>query len=438
MGNARKFVVKLLTKLDDNSSYSNILLDNALEKSQLDQREKKFASALFYGVLEREITLDEIIISYSKKTSSKLSLEVRNILRTAIYQLLYMNSVPESAAVDEAVKLAKKNRNPAVSGYVNGLLRAFIRDGKKLPQKSGRLEKLSLEYSCPLPLVEKWDREYGEEICMEMLKSSIGQAPTSLRINSVFYPFESTLDMLLADGVTFEKNSFLEDSVNVCFSGGVEHTEAYRKGRFHVQDISSQLCCAALAPQSGEIILDLCSAPGGKAFTIAEIMKNKGEVLAFDLHSNRVKLIDFGAKRLGLTCVKAAVNNAKEFNQQMPMADRVLCDVPCSGLGVIRRKPEIKYKNLSDFDRLPEIQYEILKTSAKYVKVGGTLVYSTCTVSKAENDCNADRFIKENPDFVPAPLGEAFGEDKDKTRLTITPSKYNSDGFFIAKFIRQR
>ena len=159
MGNARKFVVKLLTKLDDNSSYSNILLDNALEKSQLDQREKKFASALFYGVLEREITLDEIIISYSKKTSSKLSLEVRNILRTAIYQLLYMNSVPESAAVDEAVKLAKKNRNPAVSGYVNGLLRAFIRDGKKLPQKSGRLEKLSLEYSCPLPLVEKWDRE---------------------------------------------------------------------------------------------------------------------------------------------------------------------------------------------------------------------------------------------------------------------------------------
>ena len=167
-------------------------------------------------------------------------------------------------------------------------------------------------------------------------------------------------------------------------------------------------------------------------------MNNKGRVLAFDLHKNRAGLIESGAKRLGLDCISAGVNNAKVFDEKMPKADKVLCDAPCSGLGVIRRKPEIKYKEPSDFDRLPEIQYDILKTSAEYVKVGGTLVYSTCTLSKAENDEVADRFLAEHPDFEPAPLGEAFGSDSGLCRMSITHAKYNSDGFFIAKFIRLR
>lgn len=438
MGNARKFVVKLLTKLDVNSAYSNILLDDALEKSQLEPQEKKFASALFYGVLERRLTLDEIIKMYSNNPTNKLSSEIRNILRIGIYQLMYMDSVPDNAAVDECVKLAKKNRNPAVPGFVNGLLRSFIRADKKLPESNDKLSELSLTYSCPLWLVKKWNEEYGDEICLDLLKSFIGQAPTSLRINTVYYPMESTLDMLKNDGVTYEINHWMEDSINVCFNRGVEHTEAYRKGRFHVQDLSSQLCCAALDPQENETILDLCSAPGGKAFTIAEKMKNTGNVYAFDLHNNRVKLINFGAKRLGLTNIIAQVNNAKVFNSEMPLADRILCDVPCSGLGVIRRKPEIKYKDPNEFDRLPDIQHEIVSTSSKYLKPGGILVYSTCTVSRAENDDVVDRFLAENPDFKPCPLGETFGNDSDSSRVTITPSRFNSDGFFIAKFIRQR
>ena len=167
-------------------------------------------------------------------------------------------------------------------------------------------------------------------------------------------------------------------------------------------------------------------------------MNNKGRVLAFDLHRNRAGLIESGAKRLGLDCISAGVNNAKVYDEKMPKADKVLCDAPCSGLGVIRRKPEIKYKEPSDFDRLPEIQYDILKTSAEYVKVGGTLVYSTCTLSRAENDEVAERFLAEHPDFEPAPLGEAFGSDSGLCRMSITPAKYNSDGFFIAKFIRLR
>lgn len=438
MGNARKVVLRLLIKLESNNSYSNILLDEGLERSDLSLQDKKFASALFYGVLERQFTLDEIIREYSSNPKNKLGIEIKFILRMGLYQLLYMDSVPDSAAVDESVKLAKKNRNPAASGFVNGLLREFIRKGKKLPHGKNPTEKLSIEYSCPLWLTEKWSREYGGEVCKEMLESSLGQSPTTVRVNTVFHSLDDTLDMLAKDGVTFERLGILPDCIRICGVGSIERTEAYKAGRIHVQDISSQLCCAALDPHGNDVVLDVCAAPGGKTFTIAERMKNKGEVHAFDLHANRVRLIRSGVERLGLSCIKAEVNNAKVFSEDMPIADKVLCDAPCSGLGVIRRKPEIKYKNPADFDRLPDIQYDILKTSAEYVKIGGTLVYSTCTLSRAENDEVAERFLRENPGFAPSELGEAFGEDADKSRITITPKKYNSDGFFIAKFIRQR
>lgn len=438
MGNSRKFVVKLLTSIDDNSSYSNILLDEALKRSSLTPQDKKFATALFYGVLERRYTLDEIIKSLSQNPKNLINHTVRNILRTGLYQLKYMDSVPDSAAVDEAVKLAKKNRNPAIPGFVNAMLRAFIRNDKKLPQGNNDIENLAIEYSCPVWLVEKWDSEYGRQMTINMLSSSLGRAPTTVKVNTLTEDFNDTLDVLLADGATFERNSMVKNSLNVCFAGGAEETAAYKEGRFHVQDLSSQLCCAALDPQEGDTVLDLCSAPGGKTFTIAELINNKGKVMAFDLHANRVRLIKSGAERLGLDIVEASVNNAKEFNNDLPMADRVLCDVPCSGLGVIRRKPEIKYKDPAEFERLPDIQYKILDTSSAYVKVGGTLVYSTCTLSRAENDNVADKFLEEHSEFEPAPLGSVFSVNSDKCRISITPAEYNSDGFFIAKFVRRR
>lgn len=438
MGNSRKFVVKLLTSIDDNNSYSNILLDEALKRSSLTPQDKKFATALFYGVLERRYTLDVIIKSLSQNPKNLINHTVRNILRTGLYQLKYMDSVPDSAAVDEAVKLAKKNRNPAIPGFVNAMLRAFIRNDKKLPQGNNDIENLAIEYSCPVWLVEKWDSEYGRQMTINMLSSSLGRAPTVVKVNTLTDDFNDTLDVLLADGATFERNSMVKNSLNVCFAGGAEETDAYKEGRFHVQDLSSQLCCAALDPQEGNTVLDLCSAPGGKTFTIAELMNNKGKVMAFDLHANRVRLIKSGAERLGLDIVEASVNNAKEFNNDLPMADRVLCDVPCSGLGVIRRKPEIKYKDPAEFERLPDIQYKILDTSSAYVKVGGTLVYSTCTLSRAENDNVADKFLEEHSEFEPAPLGSVFSVNSDKCRISITPAEYNSDGFFIAKFVRRR
>lgn len=436
MENSRKFTVKLLTKLDNNSSYSNILLSDALDKSKLSNKEKKFASALFYGVLERRITLDEVIISLLKNPKNKLDTDVRNILRTAIYQLVYMDSVPDSAAVDEAVKLAKKNKNPAVSGFVNGILREFIRRNKALPTKKDPLERLALEYSAPLWLVKKWDEEYGSEVCVSMLKTSLGAAPTAVKANTLKLKLSEIISVLRTDGFECEQISddIVKDCLKISGSGSIEKSRAYQAGLIHVQDISCQLCCKALEVKAGETMLDICSAPGGKTFTCAELMGDRGSIYAFDLHKNRVELINNGASLLGLNSVKAGTNDGKKFNDNLPKADKVLCDVPCSGLGVIRRKPEIKYKDQKDFERLPEIQFDILSVSSKYVKAGGILVYSTCTLSKAENDEVAERFLDEYTDFEPLELPEPLS---GSYKATITPDRFDSDGFFIARFRRK-
>lgn len=431
---ARRFAVRLLTRMDKDSSYSNLLLDEALSRSQLGEQDKAFAAALFYGTLERSYTLDRIISSRLKNPKDKLSEEVRNILRTGLYQLLYMDSVPDSAAVDESVKLAKKARNPAAAGFVNAMLRGFIRDGKQLPEAKSETEALSLEYSCPVELTAKWLLEYGREVTEIMLAASLGQAPVTARANTLKAPLQDIIAQLQKDGFGVSAVPQIADCLKIC-GQGIERSRAYRLGLIHVQDISCQLCCLALGAQPGDTVLDICSAPGGKAFTAAEMMKNTGRILAFDLHENRARLIRKGAERLGLDCITAGVNNGKEFSDEMPLADRVLCDVPCSGLGVIRRKPEIKYKPLSDFDRLPQVQYEILSTSARYVKEGGVLVYSTCTLSKAENEGVAGRFLSVHPEFERGELPEILGGGFE---TTITPDRFDSDGFYIAVMRRMR
>ncbi len=438
MSNARSFVVKLLTKMDENNSYSNILLSDALKKSDLSAQDKKFASALFYGVLERKYTLDEIIRKHASNKNRKINHEIRSILWIGLYQLKYMDSVPDNAAVDECVEMTKKRRNAACAGFVNAVLREFIRSGKALPVKNSRTQQLAVDFSCPPWIVHKWTLEYSDRICNDMLRTSVGQAPTTVRINTLYAPLEDTLKMLADEGIRYEKIAYLPNCYNLRFSGSVENTNAYKNGRLHVQDLSSQFCVAALEPKEDDTVLDLCAAPGGKTFTIAEYMNNKGKVYAFDLHENRVKHIRTGAKRLGLTCIKARPNDAKVFCKDMPKADKVLCDVPCSGLGVIRRKPEIKYKDPNDFERLPQIQYDIVDVASNYVKRNGILVYSTCTLSRAENDEVVDIFLSEHPEFTPYRFGDNFGSDRNKTRMTITPGNFNSDGFFIAKFKRIR
>lgn len=436
MADARLTVAKLLLKMESNGSYSNILLDSALSESGLSERDKAFAAALFYGVTERKMTLDYIIQQYSRMHFKELETEVVVVLRMGIYQIMY-TSVPESAAVNESVKLCKKLKLFSAQGFVNGLLRTFLRREKAVSYVGlDTAERLSIQYSAPIWLARKLSAEYGEENAVKCLKASLGAPPLYARVNTAKISPEDLVKSLKSDGIKASVFKRLPACVKLEKTGDLERSEAFRSGYFHVQDVSSQLCCHTLKPIVNETVLDICAAPGGKSFTMAELMGNNGHIISMDLYEQRVELIRKGAFRLGLRIIDAEINNAVKFNENLPEADRVLCDVPCSGLGVIRRKPEIKYKSEEDFEELPRLQMAILETSARYVKVGGTLVYSTCTLSRAENDDIAAAFAAEHPEFSPIvqPIPYA-GAENSHTR-TFFPEEDGGDGFFTASFRR--
>lgn len=435
MISSRLFVAGLLKKMDF-SAYSNIILDKALSSSEMSLQDKKFSSALFYGVIERKITLDHIISNYSSKPVEKLDKAVLQILRIGIYQLLYMDSVPESAAVNESVKLAEKCGCPNASGFINAVLRNFIRADMDIKLPTDWKKNISIKYSCPVWLVEKWEKEFGREDSELLCQQTIGKSDITIRVNVTKITDDDLISVLKNEGFEVKKNKYINNCLDIC-SGSLENSAAYKAGLFHVQDLSSQLCCLALEPKKGETILDLCAAPGGKSFTIAELSGNCADIFSYDLHDKRVKLIKEGAERLGLKITPESAN-AKIFNNKIPLADKILCDVPCSGLGVIRKKPEIKYKDPDDFKNLPIIQYDILENASKYLKIGGELIYSTCSLNGEENQDVIEKFLSLNENFAGVSfltdLGSPFGDYK----AVILPKHFDSDGFFISKIKKIR
>ena len=437
MANARFTAAKLLLKMDSGAAYSNILLDSALSEQGISERDKAFAAALFYGVTERKMTLDYIIAQNSRIPFEKIEKETATVLRIGLYQLLYMPSVPESAAVNESVKLCKKLKLFSSEGFVNGILRNFLRKNKAVNYVGlSDEERLSIEYSCPLWLAKKWKNEYGEENATKALEASLGAPPLYARVNTIKTTDEELVEILKKEGVLAEKNPRLGGCIKLNKAGDIEQLKSFRDGLFHIQDVSSQLCCLTLRPIVNETVIDVCAAPGGKSFTMAELMGNNGKVLSLDLYDARTNLIADGAKRLGLRIVEARQNNAVHFDETLPKADRVLCDVPCSGLGVIRRKPEIKYKSENEFDELPTLQRAILEVSSQYVKVGGTLVYSTCTLSRRENDDVAQDFAQSHPEFSPIVQPISYDGAENSPMRTFFPDKDGGDGFFTAAFRR--
>ena len=430
MATARSIVLDLLVKTAEKGAYSNIVLDSALEKNALSSRDKGFATVLFYGVLERRMTLDYIIRAYSKTEFDKLQVVAVQLLRMGLYQLLYMDSVPDNAAVNETVKLASQKQK----GFINAILRSFQRDGMKIDygELSGDA-KLSVEYSCPKWLVKMWCNRFGEEKTVNILKSTFGRPPLFVKVNTLRCDADTLIEEFKKDGISARKNKLLSDCVEVDRIGGIEACRAYRAGLFHVQDISSQICCKIVKPVMGETVLDMCAAPGGKSFSIAEAMGNKGKLYSFDLYDGKISMLRDGAKRLGISIITADVNDASVYNENMPMADRVLCDVVCSGLGVIRRKPEIKYKPKTALEEIPPIQKQILKTASRYVKVGGTLIYSTCTLNFDENEAVVEDFLKNHPEFEPEALNLPKECGLEGPMATFLPCCQDTDGFFIAK-----
>jgi len=444
MAEPRLVAVKMLMKTQSSEAYSNILLDHVFNESDLNERDKAFAAALFYGVLERKLTLDYIIETNSKIPFEKLDAAAIHILRAGLYQLLYMPSVPESAAVNESVKLCKRLKCFSAQGFVNGLLRNFIRGGKRISYLGLEPERmLSIEYSCPEWLTLKLLNEYGTDFTIKALKASIGKPPVYARVNTLKTTSEKLIAELSRHKVKAKPFLGLDNCIKLEKTGDLEKLLPFKQGLFHIQDISSQLCCLTLRPVVNETVLDVCAAPGGKSFTMAELMGNNGKIFSMDIHDMRVGLIEDGAARLGIKIISAVKNDAAVFNEGLPSADRVLCDVPCSGLGVMRRKPEIKYKLLhgadseSEFDELPQLQYKILEASAKYVKPGGTLVYSTCTLSRAENDDVAIRFANAHPEFMPIVQPLPYAGVPCDTMRTYCPDENGGDGFFTASFRRK-
>ncbi|MDE7105286.1 MAG: 16S rRNA (cytosine(967)-C(5))-methyltransferase RsmB [Ruminococcus sp.] len=429
MTNPRYLIAKLLDKTFRNASYSNIQLNSGLEKSDLDIQGKKLCTAIYYGVIQRKITLDYIIKKYCSRPIEKMDSIVVTILRCGIYQILFMDNIPDSIAVNESVALAKKFGKTSASGMINAVLRNFIRDGKKFVCNGEKPEMISVKFSIPVQLADSFINDYGEEKTESFLSHSLSAGVTYIRRN----PLKCTDEQLRKslDGIEL----YTDNNMCYWFKGGdIINTSAFKSGFFHVQDISSQICCMALNPSENDMVLDICSAPGGKTFTMAELMNDRGEIHAFDLHEKRVKLIQDGAKRLGLTNIKVQKGDALIFNHELPKYTKILCDVPCSGFGVIRHKPEIKYKNLSDFESLTEIQYSIAENSLKYLAIGGEMVYSTCTLRRAENDEVVKKLLANHPEIELINIPEIMGQ-KFENPVTLFPFMTDGgDGFFIAKF----
>lgn len=414
----RLLCVRTLVRSIRAKSYSNLALTHALMDAEgLSPQESALCRNLFRGTFDRMLTLDACIAAHAKRPPEKLDLEVLCVLRCGIYELLYL-STPESAAVNLWTECVKKLKKSSASGMVNAVLRGFLRSEKAIPYPADARAAMSVRYSVSPALLDALLHDYDEETVSAFLADALEAPPTYLRRNP------------LSDGALPDAEPVPDVPGAYRMTHGGEETAG---AGYHVQDLASQLCCMALDPQPGETVLDVCAAPGGKTFTIAELMGDQGHVFAYDLHENRVKLIRDGAKRLGLTCIAAAAGDARETDK--PQADRILCDVPCSGYGVIRRKPELRYKSPDETAALPEIQYAILEAAAKALKPGGVLVYSTCTVLKRENEDVVRKFLAAHPEFHTEKPWAAYPQlgAYAQEMTTLFPAMLGSDGFFLAR-----
>ena len=428
----RKLVFQLLEQVRTRKSYSNLALNHALRQPGFTGN-PGFVSALFYGVLERQITLDALLAPYLK--GKKIDPPVRTILRMGMYQILFLDSVPDAAAVNESVQLCVPARVFSAKGLVNGVLRRFLREGKPFhPEKMPPWQA----YSCPEWLYRQWKADYGKNTALELMQAGLDRPPVTVRVNTQKISASALVQAFEEQGVKAAPCRWVKDGLLLSRTGGVEQLPGFEEGWFYVQDSSSQLCASLMEAKPGQRIYDICAAPGGKSCALALEMKDQGEVMSFDLYPQKVELIEKNAARLGLHSVHPAQWDASQWDSHRPLADGVLCDLPCSGYGVLRRKPEIRQHPPEDGTALAKLQRELLAVNSRYVKPGGILIYSTCTLSKQENQDNVNWFLQSHPEFAPLPLPEDLGELGllEGHMLTIFPHRGDGDGFFIARMVR--
>lgn len=430
----REIALKVLYKIDKENAYSNIALDEAINQNRkiINEKDIGLISEIVYGVTTWKLTLDEIIKKYSKIRLKKISDWIINILRMGVYQIIFLDKIPKSAAVNESVNLAKKYGHNSSSNFVNAILRKVEKkDYEELFNIENDLEKISKTTSMPSWIIEELlkDNEMGivEKIC----KNSNLKPKITIRINKLKVDKETFKKQLVNRNIKFS-DTYLDDFLELEKVKNIEKLDLFKEGYFTIQDISAGLTALVLKPEKGEEILDACAAPGGKTTYIAEIMNNEGKIEAWDIYKHRTKLINDNANRLGINIIKEKVNDATIYNEEYnEKFDKILLDVPCLGLGVIKRKPDIKWKrNKEDVEEISKIQMKILENCSKYLKKNGTLVYSTCSILKDENEKIIQSFLRENNDFENITNTSEYAENKEFINIYPDDKK---DGFFICK-----
>jgi len=445
MSNPRKIALDILMNIETKKAYSNLEISKVFLNKNITYVNKRFIRQLVYGVLENKIYLDYIISKLSNIQFKKINDNILHILRLGLYQIIFLDKTPNSAAVNESVKLAKKV-SYRYSGFVNGVLRNFIRNREliNLPDSADSpVQYLSIKYSHPKWLVKKWIEEFGFNFTEELIKNNNEPPLLTIRVNTLKTSRDFLVEELRMSGVLCEKSEIANEAIVIKhLKDNIESLKAYKNGYFQIQDESSMLVGHVLSPKENEFIIDVCSAPGGKATHIAQLMNNKGKILSRDIHSHKLRLIEENAKRLGISIIETQEFNGLNLDENLiNKADRVLIDAPCSGFGIIRRKPEIRYfRCLKDLDELTKLQYKLLNINSKYVKINGILVYSTCTIQKEENNLLIQNFLNNNSNFVLEDINKYLPHKikSNMKTLQLYPHIHNTDGFFISRLKRIR
>ncbi|AEB24022.1 MULTISPECIES: 16S rRNA (cytosine(967)-C(5))-methyltransferase RsmB [Bacillus] len=437
--NVRELALEALEKLEQNQAYSNLLLTSVIKTNTLSDQDRGLLTELVYGTLQNKIALDYMLKPFIRKPN-KVKPWVIQLLRLSAYQMEYLEKIPDRAAIHEAVEIAKKRGHKGIASFVNGILRSLQREGApSFAEIEDPVLRLSTETSHPEWLVKEWVEAYGFETAEKICRIHLVPPKQTLRVNRIKADKETLLNEMENAGLEAEAGDLSPDAIKL-LKGSIASTEFFQNGQVSIQDESSMLVARALDPKPGETVLDACAAPGGKSAHIAELMKNEGSLTSLDLHRHKVKLIQEGAERLGLTIIDAQTMDARKAGDAFGAErfDRILVDAPCSGFGVIRRKPDMKYtKTPEDSRRLSEIQLGILREIAPLVKKGGTLVYSTCTMDRTENEEVMHAFIQEHPEFEPDLSLEKRLPEKARPfvqdgSLQILPHYFGTDGFFIS------
>lgn len=436
--NARECALSVLVSCRRNGAWADAALKAQLSKTPLSAQDAALCSRIVYGVMQNELLLNWYLSAYCTQKLDHLQPPLADILRIGAYQILFLDKVPDHAAVSESVELCRTNGRSAASGLVNAVLRKVAQNKAHppaLPQDT--LARLSIAYSHPQWLVKKLVSLLGVEEAERFLRIDNEAAPMTVQVNPLKTDADALARELAGDGVKAVPHGWVPDCFELSGTGDLTTLTAFYQGRFTVQDAAAKLVTYAAGFEKGQDVLDVCAAPGGKSFAAAFAMENEGHILSCDLHENKLRRIREGAQRLGITCIETAAADGRTFREEWAgRFDTVLCDVPCSGLGIIRKKPDIRYKDVHEFKALPDIQRAILENSARYVRPGGVLVYSTCTVLPEENENVTDAFLSSHPEFIYEEFSLPNGEAAPGY-LTLWPQRNGTDGFYLSRMRRR-